>query len=87
MIADLIPGVAQKNSNDRWWITTKISDDFLDRLFREFYNNINSIILMDKSRYYKLAELSEPQELDPEITDKLDAILNVATTAQKNVIL
>lgn len=78
IIEDYIPGVAKRDKKDEWWLTTKMSDDFLDKIFREFYKQINSAVVMDKSRYYKLAELAKPVELNNEIKLKLDAILEVA---------
>ena len=83
IIRDRIPGIAQKNRNDEWWIKTKMSDDFLEPVFRDFYKKIDSVVLMDKSRHDKLAELSHLQELDIEISEKLDIILYTAQKAEK----
>jgi predicted ATPase len=82
IIDDYVPGVARKNRNDEWWKNTKMSDDFLDKIFRDFYKKIDSVVLMDKSRYYKLVELSNPDELDKEIKQKLDTILNISRKAE-----
>lgn len=84
ILEDYIPGVAKKDKLNDWWITTKMSDDFLDKIFRDFYKKINSVILMDKSRYYKLVEFAKPDELDLEISEKLNVILRVAKKAEKN---
>jgi AAA15 family ATPase/GTPase len=78
IIEDYIPGVAKKDGKNEWWNDTKMSDDFLGKIFREFYKKINSPVLMDKSRYYKLAELARADELDPEIKAKLDSIYKIA---------
>jgi len=82
IMEDYIPGVAKKDRNNDWWKNTKMSDDFLDRVFRDFYKKIGSAVFMDKSRYFKLAELSKKDELNSEIVQKLDAILVTAKTAE-----
>jgi hypothetical protein len=83
IVDDYIPGIAQKDPTNEWWNSTKMSDEFLDRVFRDFYKKIDSVILMDKSRYYKLAELSVPEELDVEIKEALDEVYQVALQAEE----
>ncbi len=83
IIDDYIPGVAKKDKMNEWWNTTKMSDDFLDKVFRDFYKKINSVILMDKSRYYKLVSMAKPEEIDKEVSEKLDSILKIAKKAEK----
>ena len=55
-IADLVPPVALRDRNDRWWSEVKASDDFLDRLFETFFKRLELPNLMRKSDYHLLAE-------------------------------
>ncbi|MCC7430443.1 AAA family ATPase [bacterium] len=78
-----IPPAALEDKNDSWWFSTKMSDDFLDKIFREYLEKLKMpLATMGKNTYYLLAELSQPDELDTEITEKLDAILEVAKNTE-----
>ncbi len=59
---------------------TKASDDFLDTLFQEFHSRLGQRNLMQKTDYHTLAPYVPLHLIDPEISEKLDAIL--ATAAQ-----
>ncbi|MCG2726384.1 MAG: AAA family ATPase [Elusimicrobia bacterium] len=78
LVKDYAPPIALKNQDDDWWFNTKISDDFLDKVFAKYFKKLNMPVLLDKGNYYQLAELSMPEELDVEIKEKLDKILKVA---------
>ncbi len=60
----------------------KASDDFLDPLFRNFFQKMNLPNLMRKSDYHQLAPYVPVSLLDDEIRQKLDAIAAVATLAR-----
>jgi energy-coupling factor transporter ATP-binding protein EcfA2 len=81
-IEDLVPPVAIKNRDDRWWNDTKATDDFLDRLFEEYFKQLHLPNLMPKTNYHILARLVPEQLIDEEIREKLDAIVNVAKRAR-----
>ncbi|NIA31228.1 MAG: AAA family ATPase [Actinobacteria bacterium] len=74
-INDYIPPAALRDPQESWWFKTKMSDDFLDKIFRKYFNEMGSPVLMDKSNYYELALLAKPDELDPEVLEKLDLLL------------
>ncbi len=61
---------------------TKVTDDFLDPLFREYFKKLNTEQLFWKNDYHKLAELVPKNEIGPEIIQKLDAIAEVAGRAK-----
>ena len=61
-----------------WGPDIKASDDFLDRLFKRFYEQANSPALIRKSDYHRLAEFLKAEDIDPEISEKLDAIVDAA---------
>ena len=80
-IADLVPPVALRNRNDRWWSEVKASNDFLERLFGAFFAKLNLPNLMRKSDYYVLAELVSEDLIDQEVVEKLDSIVQIAQRA------
>ncbi|MFQ5629689.1 MAG: hypothetical protein ACE5I1_13070, partial [bacterium] len=82
LIRDYIPPAALRDRSESWWNDTKMSDDFLDKIFRKYFSEIKTPVLMDKSSYYQLALLAEPDELDAELTKKLDAIYEIANKAE-----
>ncbi len=81
-INDLVPPVALRDRNDRWWGEVKASDEFLDRLFDEFYKRLGLPNLMRKSDYHVLAELVSKDLIAAEVGEKLDAIVQVAQKAR-----
>jgi len=80
-INDLVPPVALRNRDDRWWREVKASDEFLDRLFDAFFKRLGLPNLMRKSDYHVLAELVPESLIGPEVIEKLDAIVKVAQSA------
>ncbi|GIW99311.1 MAG: ATPase AAA [Pirellulaceae bacterium] len=63
-----------------WGADLKVTDEFLDPLFEQFYRQLELPNLMRKTDYHTLAAYVSADELDAEITEKLDLI---AETAQK----
>ena len=64
-----------------WGPDIKASDDFLDRLFKRFYEQANSPALIRKTDYHRMAEFLKPEDIDSEIVEKLDAIVDAAQRA------
>ncbi|MEA3351102.1 MAG: AAA family ATPase, partial [Chloroflexota bacterium] len=77
-IQDLVPPVAFRDYQDRWWQDVKASDDFLDRIFETYFDKLELPNLMQKSDYHTLAPLVPEKLMADEIKEKLDAILSVA---------
>ena len=65
-----------------WSDDTKVSTDFLDPLFASFFKNLKLPNLMQKTNYHTLVRYVSPDSIDPEVTDVLDAILEVANKAK-----
>jgi hypothetical protein len=82
IIKDMIPPVALRDPNNIWWIDTKVTDQFLDPLFDRFFKEIGFDNMMRKTNYHELAKFLKKEDIDPEITEKLDAILDVAEQAR-----
>ena len=60
----------------------KVSDDFLTPVFRAYFMKLGlPPDLMSKKTFYELAEHVPPDELVPEVREKLDAIVEVAASA------
>ncbi len=81
-IEDYVPRAAQRDPGDRWWIETKASDDFLDRLFDAFFKAIELPNTMRKTNYHVLAGYVPKDKIDPEISRVLDTILEVSRQAE-----
>jgi hypothetical protein len=62
-----------------WSPDVKVSDDFFDPMFRKYFSKLNLFSLMrNKADYHVLARLVPVERIDPEITEKLDAIVAAA---------
>ena len=66
-----------------WGGDLKVSDEFLEPLFDRYHEILGlPASLMRKKRYYELADFIPLDQIDPEVTEKLDAIAAVAAAAQ-----
>jgi hypothetical protein len=81
-IEDFVPKAAQRNPADRWWVETKVSGEFLDRLFQAFFTKLGLPNLMNKTDYHRLARYIPRDQIDPEISTVLDFIVEVATKSR-----
>ncbi|MDE0514070.1 MAG: hypothetical protein OXI88_20075 [Gammaproteobacteria bacterium] len=59
----------------------KVSDEFLAPLFKIYFKKISLPNLMSKKSFYELANYVPEDEIAPEISEKLDAIVAVAESA------
>jgi energy-coupling factor transporter ATP-binding protein EcfA2 len=66
---------------DPWGPDFKVSDDFLDPLFKRFYAALRLPNLMRKTDYHTLVPFVPAALIDGDIGDKLDAVLRVAQRA------
>lgn len=82
-ITDLVPPLALRDRNDRWWNEVKASDDFLDRLFDSFFQRLALPNLMRKSNYHLLAEFVPEDLIQLEIKEKLDAVFEIAQSVSE----
>ena len=81
-IEDRVPPVALRDREDRWWIDTKASDDFLDLLFESFFEKLKLPNLMRKTDYHVLVRHVPADQIAPEISEVLDKVLEVAERAK-----
>jgi hypothetical protein len=85
LIADLVPPVARRDRDHQWWRNTKITDEFLDPLFAEYFRQLKLPNLVRKSHYYQLADLCPRLLLPAEVGVTLDAIAKAAAAARPMV--
>ena len=64
-----------------WGPDIKASDEVLVHVFRAFFEKLGLPNLMAKMNCYELADYVPESEIDPEIREKLDAIVRVAESA------
>jgi hypothetical protein len=65
-----------------WSPDTKVSDEFLDPLFDQFFRVLGLPNLMRKTDYHDLAHHVPRSLIDPEVTEVLDDILRVYESAR-----
>ena len=64
-----------------WDADVKTSDEFLKPLFEAYFKKLDLPNLMAKKNFYELVEYVPDAEIEPEIGEKLDAIVRVAASA------
>lgn len=65
-----------------WSPDTKVSTEFLDPLFSSFFKKLELPNLMQKTNYHTLVQYLPTEQIDPEVTDVLDGILEIANKAK-----
>lgn len=81
-ITEIEAALAALGRPSPWGPDIKASDDFLDPLFKRFYEKLGLPNLMRKTDYHTLAPFVPPDTLSEEIREKLDAIADVAAQAR-----
>ncbi|MDE2667166.1 MAG: AAA family ATPase [Acidobacteriota bacterium] len=78
-----IEGALKKLGRESPWSPElKTSDEFLRPLFDAYFQKLELPNLMAKRDYYELADHVPDNEIDPEISEKLDVIAQVAQSAE-----
>lgn len=67
---------------DPWSPDTKATDSFLDPLFRRYFDKLGLPNLLRKTNYHELARFVTPEEIAPEVQEKLDMIVKAAMSAK-----
>ncbi|MCD6334593.1 MAG: AAA family ATPase [Candidatus Latescibacteria bacterium] len=65
-----------------WDPDTKVSDDFLVPLFKKYFKELGLPNVMAKKNFHELARFVPKDKIDPELKEKLDAIVEVAHGAR-----
>ena len=67
---------------DPWSGDIKASEEFLDPLFKLFYENLKLPNVMSKTNYHTLAAFMPKEAIDKEVCETLDAIIAAAGSAK-----
>jgi len=81
-IEEVAQAMATLGHGSPWDADTKSSDHFLTPLFRAYFKKIKLPNLMAKKSFYELADHVPKDEIDPEVREKLDAIVRAAKAAR-----
>ncbi|MEW6620793.1 MAG: AAA family ATPase [bacterium] len=80
-ILELTSALKTLNKPAPWSPDIKATDDFLDLLFDNYFKKLGLPNLLKKSDYHILVQFVPKNEIDSEITEKLDAIVEIAKRA------
>jgi len=81
-IAEIEEALKKTRKPSPWSPDIKASDDFLDPLFENYFEKLGMPNQMRKTNYHVLARFVRREDLDPEVVEKLDAIVKVAMLAK-----
>jgi hypothetical protein len=65
-----------------WDKNLKVSDEFIEPLFRKYSEKLGVPLVLRKRDFYLLVKYIPENRIDPEVTEKLDLILEVAKKAK-----
>ena len=81
-IAELVQALRVARRPDPWGPDIKVTDDFLDPLFENYYQRLGTPQQTYKRDYHGLADALPLEQIDPEVIRMLDAIVEVAQSAK-----
>ena len=81
VIEEMEQALRVQRKPDPWSADCKVTDEFLDPLFTNYFEALKLPMLFRKSDYHELAKFIPGEQIDPEIGEKLDAIVDVARKA------
>lgn len=81
-ITEITQALAALGKGDPWGADIKASDEFLEPLFRKFFEKLALPNLMAKTDYHTLVPFVPVGQIDPEVREKLDRIVEVASAAR-----
>ena len=86
-IDEISEALRRLDKGSPWDADVKVSDEFLTPLFKTYFDKIGLPNLMEKKNFYELAGYVPNDEIDSEISNKLDAITGVAknVTPRSNI--
>jgi AAA15 family ATPase/GTPase len=73
----LIPPIMLENLKDEWWFQSKASETILEPVLKYYFDKIGEKRELFGRNYYELILFLKPEEIDVEITEKLDLIYEV----------
>jgi hypothetical protein len=65
-----------------WTDEIKITDDFLDKVFESYFEELQMPNLLRKTDYHSLIDFFDITNIDSEVVEKLDLIVSIAKQAK-----
>lgn len=84
-ITEVASALKTLRNQEPWSPDIKATDDFLDPLFELYFKKLNLPNLLRKTNYHELAGFVPQDKIDPEIVEKLNALLEVAQKAKPRI--
>lgn len=81
-VAEIQQALETLGKGSPWDANTKVSDDFLTPLFEKYFKKLGLLNVMAKKNFHELALLVPKEKLDPEVKEKLDAIVETKRNAR-----
>jgi energy-coupling factor transporter ATP-binding protein EcfA2 len=81
-IAEVTQALETLGKGSPWDPGTKVNDDFLAPLFEKYFKKLKLPNVMAKKNFHELALLVPREKIDPEVKEKLDAIVNIKRRAR-----
>ncbi len=81
-VAELVNALQIANRPDPWGPDIKVTDEFLDPLFKNFYTRLGTPQKTFKRDYHGMADVIPLGEIDPEVKAMLDRIAETANRAK-----
>lgn len=81
-IGEVENALATLGKDSPWSPDTKVSDDFLKPLFETFSNKLELENPIRKRNYHTLVQYVPADQIDPEVSEVLDGILEIANQAK-----
>ena len=81
-IAEIEKALDTLGRGSPWSPDIKVSDDFLDPLFESFFKRLGLENLIRKTNYHTLVQYVPADQIDPEVSQVLDGILEIANQAK-----
>lgn len=81
VMGELVNALRVTNQPDPWGADIKVTDQFLDPLFKNFFERLGTPQRIFKRDYHGLADVIPLEQIDAEVTAMLDAIRDVAAKA------
>jgi len=82
IIAEMEGALETLGKPSPWSEDCKVTDDFLDPLFKKFFGKLRLPNLMQKTDYHELAAFVPRERIDPEVKQMLDSIQELAEAAE-----
>jgi len=81
-IAEMVAALKVARRPDPWGPDIKVTDEFLDPLFENYYQRLGTPQQTYKRDYHALADAMPLSQIDPEVIQMLDSIAQVAHNAK-----